>query len=225
MYKYEMHCHTSESSRCGKLDGAAMADFYKSMGYSGIVISDHFFNGNTTVPKNLTWEERINLFCVGYEEAKKRGDEIGLSVFFAWENSYNGTDFLTYGLDKEWLLNNKYCELLPAKQYIEIARDSGGFVAQAHPFREAGYIPMIRLMPRDVDAVETINACCTDFENDMADYYADSYSLTKICGTDNHIGKREKIAALEIDFEAKSIGDIISAIKNGKHKIASYNLD
>ena len=46
MYKYEMHCHTAEGSKCGRATGAEMADFYKSMGYSGLVISDHFFNGN-----------------------------------------------------------------------------------------------------------------------------------------------------------------------------------
>lgn len=225
MYKYEMHCHTSETSRCGKLDGAKMADFYKSMGYSGLVISDHFLNGNTIVPKSLPWEERINLFCAGYDAAKKRGDKIGLSVFFAWENSYGGTDFLTYGLSKEWLLEHKYCDLLPAKQYLELARSSGGYLVQAHPYREAGYIDMIRLMPRDVDAVETINACRTDFENHMADFYADSYGLTKTCGTDNHVGKRERIAALELDFEAKSLDEIISAIKDNKHKISMYNLE
>ena len=80
MYKYEMHCHTSETSRCGKVSAAEMVDFYKSMGYSGLVISDHFLNGNTVVPKELPWEKRINQFCAGYEAAKKRGDEIGLPV-------------------------------------------------------------------------------------------------------------------------------------------------
>ena len=224
MYKYEMHCHTLEASKCGTISGADMADFYKSQGYSGIVISDHFFNGNTAIPSNLPWEERVNRFCTGYETAKKRGDEIGLSVFFAWESSYAGTDFLTYGLDKKWLLEHKYCHLLPARQYIELAASSGGYIAQAHPFREAGYIDMIRLMPREVDAVETVNACRTDFENGMADHYAESYGITKICGSDNHIGKIARIAALELDFEAKDISEIIDAIKSGKHRIALYNL-
>ena len=225
MFKYEMHCHTSQASRCGRASGAEMADFYKSMGYSGLVISDHFFNGNTAVPGNLPWEERVNLFCEGYESAKRRGDEIGLSVFFAWENSYGGTDFLTYGLGREWLLAHKYCHLLPAKEYLELARSSGGYVVQAHPYREGDYIDMIRLMPRDVDAVETVNACRTDFENEMADYYADKYGLTKICGSDNHVGRLKRIAALELDFEAKSLEDIISAIKENKHKIEMYNLE
>lgn len=225
VYKYEMHCHTSEVSKCGKISGADLADFYKNMGYSGIVVTDHFLNGNTTVPRKMHWEERIDLYCKGYEAAKKRGSEIGLSVFFGWESSYGGTDFITYGLDKKWLIEHKYCDLLPAKEYLELARSSGGYVVQAHPFREAGYIDMIRLMPRDVDAVETANANRTDFENNMADYYADSYGLLKTCGSDNHIGKQARIAALELDFEAKSIDEIISAIKENRHKIELYNLE
>ena len=226
MYKYEMHCHTSEVSRCGRISGADLADFYKSMGYSGIVVTDHFFNGNTTVPKELSWTDRINLFFAGYESAKKRGEEIGLSVFFGWENSYfTGMDFITYGLDKNWLIENKDCDMLPPKQYLELARSSGGYTVHAHPFREADYIDMIRLLPRDVDAVETINANRTDFENHMADYYADSYGLIKCCGSDNHRGKQARIAALELDFEAKSIEEIITAIKENKHKISLYSLE
>lgn len=225
MYKYEMHCHTRECSRCGKISGAQMADFYKSMGYTGIIISDHFLNGNTTVPKDLPWQDRIDMFCSGYESAKRRGDEIGLDVFFAWENSYMGNDFLTYGLDKKWLLEHPYCDALPVKEYLRLVKESGGYSVHAHPYREAGYIDMIRLLPREVDAVETMNACRTDFENKMADIYATEYKLTKICGTDNHIGQRESLAALELDFKAESVNDIISAVKDGKYKMALYKFD
>lgn len=198
-----------------------MADFYKSIGYSGLVISDHFYNGNEGFLRGKSWEERINLLCAGYEAAKKRGDEIGLSVFFAFEFPYCETHSLIYGLDKEWLLKHRYCYSLRAKEFFELVKNSGGYVVQAHPFREAR-CEMIKLMPRDVDAVETVNACCRDFENDMADIYATRYGLTQTCGTDNHTGKRERITALELDFEAKDIFEITEAIKAGKHKISMY---
>ena len=54
---------------------------------------------------------------------------------------------------------------------IMIVRENGGYIVHAHPFREkanAYSIDMIRLMPRDVDAVETYNAHSTDFQNSMA---------------------------------------------------------
>ena len=58
-----------------------MAVKYKEEGYTGIIVTDHFFNGNTTVPRDLPWEERVELFCKGYENAKAKGDEIGLDVY------------------------------------------------------------------------------------------------------------------------------------------------
>ena len=31
MFKYEMHCHTKEISKCGAIDAVPMIDFYKSV--------------------------------------------------------------------------------------------------------------------------------------------------------------------------------------------------
>lgn len=224
MYKYEMHCHTSEGSRCAHISAAEMADFYKKSGYTGLTITDHFFNGNTTVPKELPWKERVELFEKGYINAFKRGKEIGLDVFFGWEVSAQGTDFLTYGLDAEWLYKHEDCDKMRISDYCDLVRADGGYIVQAHPFREAGYIEMIRLLPRKVDAVETINACRTDFENRMADQYADNYSLLKFCGTDNHVGARERLASLELDFRAENINDIMKAVMENRHRIKLYNM-
>ena len=50
MYKYETPLHTAETSKCGKSGGAEMARHFAGLGYTGIFVTDHFFNGNTTVP-------------------------------------------------------------------------------------------------------------------------------------------------------------------------------
>lgn len=224
MYKYEMHSHTKETSRCASIPAAELAEFYKEIGYSGLVITDHFFNGNTTVPRNLPWRERVEMFSAGYENAHKRGTEIGLDVFFGWEFSVSGTDFLTYGLDKQWLLEHEDCDKLRIGDYCDLVHESGGYIVQAHPFREASYIEMIRLLPRKVDAVETINSGRTDFENKMADNYADNYSLIKFCGSDNHTGLNPRLTSLNIDFIAKSANEIMEAVKANKHEIKLYNV-
>ena len=70
MYKYETHLHTKECSLCATASGAYQAEAYKDAGYTGIIITDHFFRGNTNVRRDLPWEERIDLFCKGYENAK-----------------------------------------------------------------------------------------------------------------------------------------------------------
>lgn len=220
MYLYETHCHTSEVSRCSHISGAELAEFYKSAGYDGIIITDHFFNGNCAVPNVLPWKTKVDLFTRGYKSAKKRGDEIGIDVFFGWEFTYvDGTDFLTYGLDEDWLLKHKDCDKMRITDYCDLVHKSGGFVVQAHPFREDSYIEMIRLLPRHVDAVETLNAGRKDFENKMADEYADNYCLKKFCGTDNHWGMQARLAVLETDFKAKSTNKILEAVLEDRHKI------
>lgn len=221
VYKYELHCHTSEGSKCAKTSARDMVDFYKKAGYTGIIITDHFFNGNTTVPKDLEWEERIELYCKGYENAKKRGDEIGLDVFWGWE--FDG-DFVTLGLDKEWLKRNKNLDLLPGIEYLDYIRSQDGYLIHAHPVRVRPHIRTINVSPMKVDAIEVINAANRDFENKMADYIATQYGITKVCGSDNHEGLKEKLASLELDFKVGSLEELISALKENKHVIKEYDV-
>ena len=134
-------------------------------------------------------------------------------MFFGWEYSYRGTDLLTYGLDPEWLHAHPEIMDLTMNQYCDLVREHGGFIAQAHPFREDFYIDLIRLLPRKVDAVEVINICRSDFENTLADQYADNYNLLKIAGSDNHVGYLDRFAGLELPRRATDIHDLIEAVK------------
>lgn len=221
MYKYETHAHTAEVSRCATIPAKELVRFYKSMGYAGICITDHFLNGNTTVPRALPWEERVQLYCTGYEKACAEGEKVGLDVFFGWEYSFQGSDFLTYGLDREWLLKHPYLLDLSVNEYCDLARSEGGFIVHAHPFREDHYIDMIRLLPRKVDAVEVINACRKDFENRLADEYADNYHLLKTAGSDNHWGKMPGYSGIQLTRRFEDVDDMIHAIKNKETEIFS----
>lgn len=213
-FKYETHAHTSEVSLCGKISAVDLVRFYKELGYSGLCITDHFVTGNTTVSKKLPWEQRIELFCRGFEIAYEEGKRIGIDVFFGWEHSFRGTDFLTYGLDKEWVINHPELAEMDLNAYSDTVRAHGGFIAHAHPFREAGYIDMIRLLPRKVDAVEVDNSCRTDFENHMADQYADNYGLLKMAGSDNHHGPLKRLAGIQTTKPLTSVHDLVKSIIN-----------
>lgn len=219
MFKYETHAHTSETSKCSKISGAELARFYKSLGYTGIFITDHFFNGNTTVPRELDWQERVERFEAGYLAAKAEGERIGLDVFFGWEYSIAGNDFLIYGLDRDWLLVNPDQLSWKLRDYMSKARADGGMVIHAHPFREAGYIELIRLIPRDVDGVEVVNSSMKPEVNARADWYADSYELLKSAGSDNHVGKRELLAGVYLPERIKSAQDFCRLMKAGAGEI------
>ena len=94
-YRYETHMHTCEGSACASASGAEMARAHRENGYTGIFVTDHFFNGNTAVPRELPWRERVERFCLGYEHARKEGERIGLDVFFGFEYAVKGKAQIT----------------------------------------------------------------------------------------------------------------------------------
>ncbi len=219
MYKYETHCHTAETSKCSRIDGASLARVYKELGYTGIFITDHFFNGNTTVPRDLDWQDRIARFEAGYLAAKAAGDSIGLDVFFAWEYSWGGNDFLIYGLDQTWLAENPDQLSWKPREYMTKVMEAGGLVIHAHPFREAGYIEAIRLIPGETDGVETVNANRSDKDNAAADWYADFYGKLKMAGSDNHIGHMSKMAGIYLPEKVDRAADFVRLVRENKQEI------
>lgn len=223
-FRYEIHTHTSEASKCGLISPAELVRFYKKLGFTGICVTEHFFNGNTSVPDNLPWETRVELYCRGFEKAYEEGKKLGLDVFFGWEYSYMGTDLLTFGLDKEWLI--KHPEVLSYKihEYCDFIHSEGGLIIHAHPFREAPYISMIRLLPRKVDAVEIINGGNTEFQNSCAEKYADMYNLITVAGSDTHSDRIPMVCGIEVNRRLTGIDDMISAIKNREFGIFTISL-
>ncbi len=187
MYKYETHMHTSHGSRCANSTPEEMVEKYKQEGYTGVFVTDHFFNGNSCIDGSLEWREKVDRYCECYEKAKAMGDKIGLDVFFAIEYGNGTADFLTYGVDKEWLYENECIMAMDIPEYCRYVRESGGMIIHAHPFRETWYIDRLRLFPRDVDGVEVINASHSDeLMNQRAYIYANMYDLPVTAGSDAH---------------------------------------
>lgn len=194
-YAYETHLHTMEGSACGRCSAVEMVRACKKAGYTGIFVTDHFFYGNTAVDRSLPWEEWVEGYCKGYENAKAEGDRIGLQVFFGWEASYQGTDFLIYGLDKEWLKAHPEIRDCTVEEQYRLVKQDGGMVIHAHPFREEAYIPMIKLYPAHVDGVEVVNTSHAkshpeQYETHKFDrqalVYADAHDLPHTGGSDIH---------------------------------------
>ena len=88
-FLYETHMHTSEASACAVNTGAEMARAYKAAGYTGIIITDHFFYGNTAVDRKLPWRQWVERFCLGYEHAREEGER----SFLAGNQDTRGQSF------------------------------------------------------------------------------------------------------------------------------------
>ncbi len=192
-YAYETHLHTAEGSACGKSTGAEMAIACKEAGYTGIIVTDHFYHGNTRPDRSLPWRDWVEEYCKGYESAKEMGDKIGLQVFFAWETSYyDGTDFLCYGLDKQWLIDHPEIKDVDVPGQYKLLHEAGATVFHAHPFRKSWNLPQIHLFPECVDGVEIINTSHKIKFGPDCDYdekaivYAKEYDFPVSGGSDIH---------------------------------------
>ncbi|MBR5645054.1 MAG: PHP domain-containing protein [Treponema sp.] len=236
-YKYETHLHTSQASACAHSEGKEYIKPFFDAGYSGIFVTDHFFGGNTCIPRNADWETRIKQYCSGYKDALKAAEEFNkknkltgtdreFKVFFGIEQTFNGDDYLIYGLDKQWLLNHPEIETIRHAELFEIVEKANGLIIQAHPFRLRDYIKAIHLHPRDVHGVEIYNAGNKSSENDLAEIYAKQYDFPVTSGSDIHSidfipdapGKL-KIGGMSFDTPLKDVFDYAERIKFNRGQI------
>ena len=220
MYKYETHLHTWPVSACAHGDVAENLAFYKKLGYDGVFITNHFLDGNINIDHREPYADRINFYFSDYEKALELGKELQIKVFCGVELSYLGTDFLIYGLDKAWFLAHPEIMDMEKTDELRLMMDSGALVIQAHPYREAAYINHIRLFPRHVHGVETVNACRRDTENEMARLYGAHYGLLPFAGSDNHVaGKLETLAGMGSQTPVCDELDFIQKVKTGQMEI------
>ena len=214
-FLYETHMHTCLASKCGRSTGKEHARFYKSIGFTGIIMTDHFFGGNTAVDRELPWEEKMDRFWSGYEDAKEEGDRIGLDVFFGLEQGFHGDEYLVYGLTKEYMKAHPEMEHWTRRQQLEEVHKAGGCVIQAHPFRMRGYMDRIRLGLRFSDGIEVANAGNEQLDDARAIRYGREYGLVMTAGSDNHWSRPEApIYGVELEKRLTTIEDYVKIILN-----------
>lgn len=219
-YLYETHMHTSQVSKCGRNTGAEQIRAYIARGYAGVIVTDHFVNGWCHCPTYLPWEQKVEFFIQGYEDAKKEGDKYGFDVFFGWEYPDNGSDFLTYGLDIEFLLANPMERDMRIEEYSAFIRKHGGFITQAHPYRILEPAPnRLPVAPHLINAVEVFNTSQPPENNARAYEYAKLHNLPMQSGSDSHGVDLSFPSGVRLNKKADSIWDIINGIKTGQAEL------
>jgi len=224
MYLYETHLHTNQASACAICRGSEYIKVYRDLGFTGIMVTDHFFNSNTALDRRKSWSEWVNGFCSGYEDARNEGERRGLDVFFGWEETFDGDDFLIYGLDKAWLLEHPEMIRWTREEQFREVRRYGGCIVHAHPFRQHTYISTLRLSPCFMDAVEAANAGNHDGAYDaMAMEYARILDLPVVAGSDAHTvekaGKDGWPFGIEVPTKFSSVRDYVSFILNKQRAV------
>lgn len=238
-YKYETHLHTSQASACASASGEDYIEAYIKAGFSGIIVTDHFFQGNTCVPNNQqeTWENRVNQYCSGYEKALAKANEINISnhtvgtddefkVFFGIEQNFRGDEYLIYGLDKNWLLAHPEIETMSHKELFKAVNSQKGLMIQAHPFRMRDYIQSLNIHLRDIHGIEALNLGNKPGENELAEQLAKLHNLPITAGSDIHHVKnvftedgKTNVTGVEFDTPLKDIFDYVERIKFSQGKL------
>ncbi|MGE5613317.1 MAG: PHP domain-containing protein [Bacillota bacterium] len=184
-YKYETHLHTKESSWCARVPAVEAVRMYHHYGYTGIIVTDHYFRGFFETMPFGNWERKIDCFLSGYRKALNEGGKIGLDVCLGMEIRFdeNDNDYLVYGIDEAFLKENRKLYRLTLEEFKGFVAGKGIAVVQAHPFRPG----MIPAQPSLLDAVEAFNGNPRqESQNHLAFEYAVQNGLKMLSGTDFH---------------------------------------
>lgn len=188
MYKYELHAHTSECDLVAKLSGGELVRAYADQGYSGIVITDHyfsiFFDWFREELEGKSHKEIIDRWLRGYESARNEGEKIGFTVLPGAEVRIDGTinDYLVYGLEIEDLYRLPLLNRMASIDEVLDILPERTCVVHAHPFREN----MTVRDPSRFFGIEVHNGGTDAFRNQLAKAWAEHYGKAMTSGSDCH---------------------------------------
>lgn len=189
MYKYELHSHTCGCSSCGVSTAEEMVKATKEHGYQGLVITNHFYRGNTCIDRSLPWHEFVAAYERDWLIGKALGDALDIDVIFGVEEVYSkGKEVLIYGITPDEFKTETDFKHYNLEQISAFVRAHGGFLCHAHPFRDREYIPDPNKAPDHtlLDGVEVFNGSGPDNRNRLAFEFADKYGLKHLSGGDVH---------------------------------------
>lgn len=225
MFKYELHLHTAQGSKCGHSEGNDYVDFYMDLGYAGAVVTDHFYHGNTRPDRDLPWEQYMEEYLSGYYDMKSAAEGKDFQVFFGVEERFDTWDeYLIYGLEPEWYIAHPELRNTDRVDYLRLVSESGGFIIQAHPYRYRDYYAKydhFTISSSLVDAYEVFNSCNPPEQNKLALMLAKREGKPMVGGSDRHkVGDYIDLpSGIILPQRADSIGALIDAIRGGDYTI------
>ena len=220
MYYYELHMHTSDTSRCGRSPAADMVAAYRQKGFTGVVVTDHLMNVQSHAEPETDWNRRVEKQLAGYYAALEAGEKLGLTVYCGWELTYqdNAEDYLTLGLSPQFLYDHPWLERYDIERYRDAVHAAGGILVRAHPYRRAWYIKKPYVEREGIsDAIEVFNGGnSSQEENDMALAYAQKHNMPMTGGSDAHHVDETARGYIALEKKAESYAELCEAIRTGK---------
>ncbi|MBQ8907533.1 MAG: hypothetical protein IJY71_02990 [Clostridia bacterium] len=221
-YKTELHCHSMPASSCGRMDAEALIERYTAAGYTTLTLTNHLSHVNFAASpeaEGLTdWQAQIDFFLADYEalKAAARGRlYILLGIEFRLD-CHEETDFLVYGLGRDFLLASPDILSLDFPSFSRRVREAGGLLIQAHPFRNNVVISD----PRLLDGIEVYNASARHpSRNDIAALWADRFSLIKTAGSDLHRPNQTVGCGIETAVPIQTEKALLDTLRRGAYTL------
>jgi len=220
-YPFEMHVHTAECDRYAKLDGAEIVRMYHERGYSGLVITDHyfslFFDWFAEELSGASHRAVIDRWLRGYHAARNEGERLGFTVLSGAEVRFDGTinDYLVYGLEPEDFYRLPLLNRLRNVEELAAALPPDALIVQAHPFRDH----MTVRDPAPLFGIEGYNAGTEPFRNTMAKMFAAHYGKPILSGSDLHHAKALAKGGIAADRRVETAADLVSVLRAGAYRL------
>jgi len=221
-YKTELHCHTSEFSRCAGMNGAETAEAYIAAGYTTVVVTNHFCS---YYPEHADYPNFVKKFYRAGEVMREAaGDRLNVIIGMELTFRENGNDYLVYGFDEETLLSLPEIFDMGLRGFYPWAKEHGIVIVQAHPLR----FNIRTVEPWYLDGVEIFNAAHNQYCNDAAMIWADLYDkfynredryFIRTSGSDHHQSWQEIAGGIETDSPILTMADLVSTLRGGNYRL------
>ncbi len=217
-YKYELHCHTGETSFCASSKASDAVEFYKERGYDGVVITDHYSPQTFLFHKALMPQKYIDHYLQGYRNAKAAaGDDF--TVLFAVEVRFFFTidDFLIYGADEEFLRSSGNLMTKYLRRLKKLCDKNNLILLEAHPFRKLRF----RHNPKLLHGCEVYNGKDKGTEaNEKAKKWAKENNFAvRTSGGDFHNKNKTNPGGIITDEPIKTIEDLMRILRSGSYSL------
>ncbi len=209
-YKTELHTHTSPSSYCSEISPEEAVKVYAQLGYTSIVISNHF---NSGMPLYGDKEKSVSAYIDDYKRALNCADMYGINVILGCEIKFNESlnDYLLFGINEDLLYDAYDYFDKGVETFSKWFRCEDRLLIQAHPFRNG----MTEVAPELLDGIETFNFHLNHNSRcSVAAQYAKEHDMIVTCGTDYHHPGHEGQISLLTKTPITNSTEIVEILKS-----------
>ncbi len=224
-YKYQMHTHTHPCSHCSHMLPDELTQALHEGDYSGVVLTNHFYWGNTGIDTDLPWENFVRAYELDYIECRKSAEKFDLDVIFAVEEEVEkGLEILCYGITPEILYAHPELKEQKLENWSKLRKKHDVVLIQAHPFRNRQSIPVRKVFPHDlIDGIEVFNAGNNPEDNiEAEEYAAKNPDLIFITGADSHSGANACVGGIATDVRIRNEKELVKILKAKEFEMIKF---